>query len=135
MKQLAFIKNGKPVRYKIDAVELEKRIDEIIPDIVVVCDGKKFIVEIYVTHAVDEKKKEKIKSLRLSAVEINLSQFRHQMLDKEMLIKELYNTRNIISEYTYTLIVVTMNSFVIRGMSSMTAPIVTPRNRIFLTSS
>ena len=95
MKQLAFIKNGKPVRYKIDAVELEKRIDEIIPDIVVVCDGKKFIVEIYVTHAVDEKKKEKIKSLRLSAVEINLSQFRHQMLVKEMLIKELYNTRNI----------------------------------------
>ena len=95
MQQLAFIKNGKPERYKIDSVELEKRIDEIIPDIVVVCDGKRFIVEIYVTHAVDEKKKDKIKALRLSAVEINLSQFRHQMLDKETLIKELYNIRNI----------------------------------------
>ena len=95
MQQLAFIKNGKPVRYKIDSVELEKRIDEIIPDIVVVCDGKRFIVEIYVTHAVDEKKKDKIKAQRLSAVEINLSQFRHQMLDKETLIKELYNIRNI----------------------------------------
>lgn len=95
MQGFTFIKNGKPVRYKIDSVELEKRVDEIIPDIVVVCDGKTFVIEIYVTHAVDEKKKDKIKSLRLSAVEISLSQFRYQVLDKETLIKELYNTRNI----------------------------------------
>ena len=40
----------------IDAVELEKRIDSIIPDIVVNCNGKRFIIEIFVTHRIDDSK-------------------------------------------------------------------------------
>ena len=94
MQYFTFMKNGKPIRYKINAVELEKKIGEIIPDIIVDCDGKIFIIEIYVTHAVDEIKKDKIKSMRLSAVEINLSHFRPQILDKEMLKKELCSIKN-----------------------------------------
>ena len=94
MKELTFTKNGIPVRYKIDSVELEKKVSDIIPDILVTCDGKRFIVEIYVTHAVDDEKKEKIKSLQMSAVEIDLSRFRNETIDKETLKAELCNTAN-----------------------------------------
>lgn len=40
LQYLTFIKNGKPVQYKIDSVILECKVDEIIPDIFIVCDGK-----------------------------------------------------------------------------------------------
>ena len=61
LEYLTFLKNGVAVRYKIDSVVLEQKVDDIIPDILVTCDGKRFIVEIYVTHEVDDEKKQKIK--------------------------------------------------------------------------
>ena len=73
---------------------LEQKVDDIIPDILVTCDGKRFIVEIYVTHAVDDEKKQKIQDLQISAVEIDLSRFHHEMIDKEILKQELCNTDN-----------------------------------------
>ena len=94
LKYLTFIKNGVPVQYKIDSVELEHKINDIIPDIIVTCDGKRFIVEIYVTHAVDDVKKQKIKDLQISAIEIDILQFQHEIIDKETLKRELCNTEN-----------------------------------------
>ncbi|MDE7291552.1 MAG: hypothetical protein K2N58_05845 [Treponemataceae bacterium] len=94
MKEFTFVKNGAPVKYRIDDVVLEKNVASVIPDILVTCDGKRFIVEIFVTHAVDDEKKEKIKALKLSALEIDLSRFRHTMLDKEALKTEVNNTDN-----------------------------------------
>lgn len=94
MKEFTFMKNGAPVKYRIDDVVLEKSVDSVVPDILVTCDGKRFIVEIFVTHAVDDEKKEKIRSLKLSALEIDLSRFRHAMLDKEALKTEVNNTDN-----------------------------------------
>lgn len=94
MKEFTFVKNGAPVKYRIDNVVLEKSVDSVVPDILVTCDGKRFAVEIFVTHAVDDEKKEKIRSLRLSALEIDLSRFRHAMLDKEALKTEVNNTDN-----------------------------------------
>lgn len=84
MEYLTFVKNEKLVKYKIDSVELERKVSDIIPDILVTCDGKQFIVEIYVTHSVDDEKKEKIKSLQMSAIEIDLSKFRNETIDKEI---------------------------------------------------
>ncbi len=52
IEYLVFKKNGQIVKYKIDSIEVENRLDEIIPDLLITCDGKKFIVEIFVTHAV-----------------------------------------------------------------------------------
>jgi competence CoiA-like predicted nuclease len=43
LEYITFIKNGSPVKYKIDSVQLECKVDEIIPDIIVNCDGKHFI--------------------------------------------------------------------------------------------
>lgn len=94
MKEFTFVKSGTPVKYRIDDVVLEKAVDSVIPDILVTSDGKKFIVEIFVTHAVDEEKKEKIKSLKISALEIDLSRFRHVMLDKDALKSEANNADN-----------------------------------------
>lgn len=94
MKHLTFIKNGKIVQYKIDSVELETRISAIIPDILVTCDGKHFFVEIFVTHAVDDEKKAKIKEMQISAIEINLSRFKNDLINRETLKTELCRTEN-----------------------------------------
>ena len=96
MEYLTFMKNIlEPIKYKIDSVVLEKKVSDIIPDIVVTCDGKPFIVEIFVTHAVDDEKINKIRKLQISAIEINLSRFKNEMIDKEMLKKELCKPENI----------------------------------------
>jgi hypothetical protein len=93
-KELIFKKNGIIERYPIDEVRIEQRLDNIIPDILVICDGKEFIVEIYVTHAVDDEKKAKIKSMLTSAIEIDISHLKDQMIDKETLEQELCNPEN-----------------------------------------
>ncbi|MCR5613409.1 competence protein CoiA family protein [Treponema sp.] len=94
LQYLTFIKNGNPVQYKIDSVVLECKVDEVIPDIFIVCDGKRFFVEIYVTHAVDDIKKQKIQDMRISAIEIDLSRFHHEMITKEELREEIVNPQN-----------------------------------------
>ncbi len=68
----------------IDSVSLEKRIDNMIPDIIVTSKGRELLVEIYVTHAIDEEKKQKIKSLGLSCLEIDLSHVSSE-ISKELL--------------------------------------------------
>lgn len=59
---------------KPDSVKLEHRIGGVIPDIVLECKGRPLIVEIFVSHAVDEEKKKKLKFLGIPAIEINLSE-------------------------------------------------------------
>lgn len=61
------------MKVKIDHVELEKRLDNIIPDVVVYSGGKKFFIEIFVTHAIDDKKRQQIKTMDISTIEIDLS--------------------------------------------------------------
>ena len=57
----------------IDEVKLEMHIDNIIPDVVVYSGNKKLLIEIYVTHRVDDNKLQKIKELNISTIEIDLS--------------------------------------------------------------
>ncbi len=59
----------------IDHVSLEKHFSDVVPDIVVYSGQKFFFVEIYVTHGVDEKKLKKLKELRVSTLEIDLSKW------------------------------------------------------------
>lgn len=56
----------------IDDVELEKRFDDIIPDIVVYSGDKYFFIEIYVTHPIDDEKLKKLKEKKISTIEIDL---------------------------------------------------------------
>lgn len=73
----------------IDAVELEKRINDIVPDVVVTSGGKRFIIEIFVTHRVDKAKLEKIRQQKISAIEIDLSRengaLRTEILEEKLL--------------------------------------------------
>ena len=57
----------------IDRVELEKRINDIIPDVVVYTGGKCFLVEIFVTHSIGTEKLKKIEKENISTIEIDLS--------------------------------------------------------------
>lgn len=54
-----------------DSVALEKRISNIIPDIVVTVKGKPLLIEVAVTHFIDRFKAYKIFELGYSAIEVN----------------------------------------------------------------
>lgn len=77
----------------IDRVELEKRYNDIIPDVVIYAGGKQLFVEIYVTHTIDANKLEKIKAANISTIEINLSK-RTNTITTEELTNILMGTSN-----------------------------------------
>ena len=60
-------------RYEIESVDVERKLGAIIPDIVVRVGGRTLLVEVKVTHGVDDQKLKKIRELGLSCVEIDLS--------------------------------------------------------------
>lgn len=67
-----------------ESVILEKKLDKFIPDIILELKGYKLLIEIAVTHFVDDAKKEAIKNIGISALEIDLSG-----LNREITLKEL----------------------------------------------
>lgn len=58
---------------RFNKVELEKRIEEIRPDIIAYQNDVPFLIEVAVTHFVDSNKKNIIRDLELPAIEIDLS--------------------------------------------------------------
>lgn len=68
----------------IDRVELEQRFDNIVPDVVVYSGGKKLYIEIYVTHAIDEKKLKKLIKADTSTIEIDLSNIDESLSKEEL---------------------------------------------------
>lgn len=62
---------------KIDNVTVEKYLDNIKPDIVLEIEGKKLLIEIAVTHFIDDKKKTKIINMNIPTIQIDLSSFRN----------------------------------------------------------
>ena len=59
--------------YEVDSVREEKKLGDIKPDLILKIGQRELLVEVYVTHKVDNLKIETIKELGLSAIEINLS--------------------------------------------------------------
>lgn len=78
-----------PQEVKLDDVRLEPRLDNIIPDIVAKARGRELIIEIRVSHAVEESKLELIKSKNLSAIEVDLSDLHAKGYDDEVLRERL----------------------------------------------
>ena len=68
----------------IDKVELEKRFDSIIPDVVVYSGKRKLFVEIFVTHAIDETKLKKLREQEISTIEIDLSKIERTISPEEL---------------------------------------------------
>jgi hypothetical protein len=71
-----------------DYVALEHRLNDIVPDILAYVDNQPLMIEITVTHKIDNIKREKIKKLGISTLEIDLSNidfFNHEQLQYEVL--------------------------------------------------
>ena len=91
--------------FQITSVELEKRISDFIPDIVLQIGEATLLVEIFVTHAVDDVKKDKIrKDGRYDVIEIDLNDKKYDdITDDELrlLIKDqsrinwIYNRQEV----------------------------------------
>lgn len=60
-------------RIKIDTVVLEKGIDDIIPDVIIKVNDKFLMLEIFVTHRIDDIKLNKIRKIGISTIEIDFS--------------------------------------------------------------
>lgn len=60
--------------YRIEAIESERRLGQIVPDLVAYIEGRPVIIEIKVSHAVPPEKLSKIRGMGVSALEIDLSQ-------------------------------------------------------------
>ena len=78
-----------------DSVSLEKKISSIVPDIMVTAEGRKCLIEVAVTHFVDEEKEQKIKEIGLPLFEIDLSNLYNSEFSREELAEEvLFNPSN-----------------------------------------
>ena len=78
-----------------DSVSLEKKISSIVPDIMVTAKGRKCLIEVAVTHFVDEEKEQKIKEIGLPLFEIDLSNLYNSEFSREELAEEvLFNPSN-----------------------------------------
>lgn len=80
---------------KCSSVVLEKKISDIIPDIIVVVGGKTCLIEIAVTHFIDEEKLSKINEIGLAVMEIDLSEMYGVTADREAIRQAvLFNADN-----------------------------------------
>lgn len=74
----------KPYTAECTSVALEKRISDFVPDVVLNIRGRICLVEIAVTHFVDETKQQKIDAAGLPVVEVDLSAFIGQQITREI---------------------------------------------------
>ena len=74
-----------------DQVTLEKKISSIVPDVIAQKGNKTCLLEIAVTHFVDEEKKKKIEELGFAAIEIDMSEYIHSEITREELHDILMN--------------------------------------------
>lgn len=81
-------------RLDIDFVELEVREDGFIPDVIIHAGQHRLLVEIYVTHKVDRKKKQLLQERKLSCIEINLSNVPRDLDIKTLTELIVYRTDN-----------------------------------------
>jgi len=77
-----------------DRVEVEMTLDHIRPDLILYAGNKKLVVEIAVTHFVDDIKSEKIKQLGLSTIEIDLRSIKDGFTEKDLIALVIYSVDN-----------------------------------------
>ena len=75
----------KATAVRFDSVTLEKRVSSIVPDVIAFKGEKKCIIEIAVTHFIDENKERKIRELKLPVLEVDVSSLTGKNLNREVL--------------------------------------------------
>lgn len=86
-------RNGQFEFIHADKISLESNLGEIIPDVLAVCGENKIAFEIFVTHAVDNVKFDKILNQKLTTFEIDLSKIKYE--NKDDIKNAIYDTKNI----------------------------------------
>ena len=81
----------RPQKVTFDDVILEKRVSTIIPDILARRNGQECMIEIAVTHFSNANKKDTVRDLGISSLEIDLSSFAETTLDEKVLTDILLN--------------------------------------------
>jgi len=83
--------SGKPcqvvrneMEIEITDTRIEKALGNIIPDIIVVSGKRYFLIEISVTHSIDDAKLEKLRMLKISTLEIDLSKLDRAITDSTL---------------------------------------------------
>jgi hypothetical protein len=80
--------------FRLSEVRAEHRTEDIVPDIVAYSDGHPLMIEIRVTHGVDEIKRDKIRRLGISTIEIDLSSVCRTFSRDELLAAVVHGTAN-----------------------------------------
>jgi Competence protein CoiA-like family len=80
--------------FPLDEVRVEHRTEDIVPDILAYSGGHPLMIEIRVTHEVDEIKLAKIRGLDISVIEIDLSSMYHTFSRDELLDAVVHRTAN-----------------------------------------
>ena len=78
-----------PSEIQFGSVALESKLNDFVLDIILYKNGTPLIVEVYVTHKVDEYKLQKIKKSGISAIEINLSKLDRDIIYSESMLKDI----------------------------------------------
>ena len=84
---------------RVSEVILEKKLDNIIPDILLITDIGKIIVEIFVTHEIDLEKKKRIKALGVPTIEIDLSKIDRDISEQDL--QEILINKNEYKSWIY----------------------------------
>lgn len=66
--------------FDYDDVQIENKLGDIIPDIVLIKGSARLIVEVSVTHYIDSEKEKKIEKLKLSCLELDMNHFEEDYL-------------------------------------------------------
>lgn len=77
-----------------DKVTLERKFDDFIPDIIAEKNGRKLLIEVAVTHFIDDEKYEKIVESGVSLIEIDLTSLNDDFLPKELEQRVIETTYN-----------------------------------------
>lgn len=92
-KKIPFFVNGQIGFVPVELVEEEKNLGDIKPDLYTEYKGNPVAIEIYVSHAVDEIKFNKIQNHKLTTFQINLSQ--ELLMSKSDVKRIIYDVKNV----------------------------------------
>lgn len=88
-------------KVSIDQIIVEKREGNLQPDLIGFISGKKFYIEIAVTHFIDKEKKVKLEKKNIPTIEINLSDLERKVqykILKEIIINDITRKKWIVNE-------------------------------------
>lgn len=98
-KRIPYISNNNIEFVDVETIEEEKNLGDIKPDLYAIYSNKSVAIEIFVSHAVDDVKYDRIQNHQLTTFEIDLSNIEFET--KEDVKKAIYDLRNIRFIYDY----------------------------------